>query len=61
MNILIKIFFPFSIFIGVVSCTPHVIYPEPEMIGKIYDDDTKKPISNTQGYIGYYTTRDEKH
>lgn len=59
MHKLIKILFSIFVSIGIAACTPKTIYIEPEMIGEIYNDKTKKPIANTQGYIAYSTTRDQ--
>lgn len=33
------------------GCTKHIYYLKPEIRGQLYDAMTKKPISNTVGYI----------
>lgn len=35
------------------ACTPNYYYLKPEVSGQIYDQKTKKPLSNKSGYIGY--------
>lgn len=40
------------------ACTPHTYYIKAELIGKIYNADTKQPLSNTEGYISFYLSDD---
>ena len=37
------------------ACTSHIYYTKPELIGKIYDVETRKPISDEEGYVSFST------
>lgn len=39
------------------ACTPNY-YLKPEITGQLYDNRTKKPITNTLGYIGFSLNED---
>ena len=41
------------------SCTSHTYYTKPDLVGKIYDAETKKPLSNKKGYIAFFLSDDE--
>ncbi|WP_180028922.1 hypothetical protein [Acinetobacter sp. YH16032] len=41
-----------------VACTQKTLYLTPETTGYIYSIESKKPIANYHGYIGYDTARD---
>ncbi|MBJ8453477.1 hypothetical protein I6M90_16290 [Acinetobacter bereziniae] len=43
----------------ITACTPNYYYFKPEISGQIYDQKTKKPLSNRSGYIGYDLGLDE--
>lgn len=42
-----------------VSCTKKVIYLTPEITGYIYDKNSKKPLVNHKGYIGFTLPTDK--
>ena len=39
------------------ACTPNY-YLKPEITGQLYDNRTKKPITNRLGYIGFSLNED---
>lgn len=41
------------------ACNQKTLYLTPESSGFIYDNKTRQPITNTEGYIGYDTARSE--
>ncbi|MEG6545193.1 hypothetical protein V6C59_04790 [Acinetobacter bereziniae] len=45
--------------ICIAACTPNYYYLKPEISGQIYNQKTKKPLSNRSGYIGYDLGLDE--
>lgn len=50
----LKIAYIFVLALFLSSCTPNIYYVKPELIGKLYDSKTKKPISRKMGFISFY-------
>lgn len=43
------------------ACSKTILYIEPEVTGKIYSAQDKKPITNTSGYIAFYLNNDKEN
>ena len=50
----------FILLIFLLSCTSKVYYIKPEVVGKVYDFETKTPILNTTGTISFYLGEENK-
>ena len=57
MKKIITASFLLILLISFSSCTKKTIFLTPEAIGYLYNNQTKKPIANYNGYIGYDTSR----
>jgi len=53
MNKSIKLIWLAFILIIIHACSATYYYIKPEIYGHVYDNKTKKPLSNKDGYIGY--------
>ena len=53
MNRIFKVNLIIVLLPTIIACTPNYYYLKPEAYGQLIDQKTKKPISNTEGFIEY--------